>query len=66
METTKKQSTIDNKVNKGYKDPTKTGPLSYRDLRELNNRLSDEACLAIIQNGNMEEIDKLITCKDYL
>lgn len=32
----------------------------------LNNRLSDEACLAIIQNGNMEEIDKLITCKDYL
>lgn len=32
----------------------------------LNNKLSDEACLAIIQNGNMEEIDKLITCQDYL
>lgn len=32
----------------------------------LNNRLSDKACLAIIQNGNMEEIDQLITCQDSL
>lgn len=39
----KKQPTIEDKVNAGYIDLTKTGPISYRELQRLNGSLPQES-----------------------
>ena len=39
----KKQPTIEDKVNAGYIDLTKTGPISYRELQMLNGSLPQES-----------------------
>ena len=39
----KGKSTIENKVNAGYIDLTKTGPISYRELQMLNGGLPQES-----------------------
>lgn len=39
----KEKSTIENKVNAGYIDLTKTGPISYRELQMLNGGLPQES-----------------------
>lgn len=39
----KKQPTIEDKINAGYIDLTKTGPVSYRELQMLNGGLSQES-----------------------
>lgn len=39
----KKQPTIEDKVNAGYIDLTKTGPVSYRELQMLNGSLPQES-----------------------
>lgn len=38
-----KQPTIEDKVNAGYIDLTKTGPISYRELQRLNGSLPQES-----------------------
>ena len=38
-----KQPTIEDKVNSGYIDLTKTGPISYRELQRLNGSLPQES-----------------------
>lgn len=43
MARTKKQPTIEDRVKAGYIDLTKTGPLSYRQLRQLNSGLPQES-----------------------
>lgn len=43
MARTKKQPTIEDRVEAGYIDLTKTGPLSYRQLRQLNSGLPQES-----------------------
>lgn len=39
----KKQPTIEDKINAGYIDLTKTGPVSYRELQMLNGSLPQES-----------------------
>ena len=39
----KKQPTIEDRVKAGYIDLTKTGPLSYNEIRRLNNTLPEDA-----------------------
>lgn len=45
MARTKKQPTIEDRVKAGYIDLTKTGPLSYRQLRQLNSGLPQESAV---------------------
>ena len=45
MARTKKQPTIEDRVEAGYIDLTKTGPLSYRQLRQLNSGLPQESAV---------------------
>lgn len=45
MARTKKQPTIEDRVEAGYIDLTKTGPLSYRQLRQLNSGLPQESTI---------------------
>lgn len=39
----KKQPTIEDRINNGYIDLTKTGPVSYRELQRLNGSLPQES-----------------------
>lgn len=56
MERTKKQPTIEDKVEAGYIDLTKTGPLSYRELRSLNNGLPEESVVNAQRPDNIGAI----------
>lgn len=50
----KKKQSIEDKIGKRYVDLTKTGPLSYRELRTLNNNLPEESELnAQYPSGNV-------------
>lgn len=56
MARTKKQPTIEDKVEAGYIDLTKTGPLSYRELRSLNNGLPEESVVNAQRPDNIGAI----------
>lgn len=56
MTRTKKQPTIEDRVEAGYIDLTKTGPLSYRELRSLNNGLPEESIVNAQRPDNIGAI----------
>lgn len=56
MARTKKQPTIEDRVESGYIDLTKTGPLSYRELRRLNNGLPEESVVNAQRPDNIGAI----------
>lgn len=56
MARTKKQPTIEDRVEAGYIDLTKTGPLSYRELRSLNNGLPEESVVNAQRPDNIGAI----------
>ena len=49
MARAKKQPTIEDRVKGQYIDLTETGPLSYRELRSLNNSLPEESPINAIR-----------------
>lgn len=55
----KKQPTIEGRVKAGYIDLTKTGPLSYRELRSLNNGLPEESVVNAQRPDNIGVITAL-------
>lgn len=59
MKKTKKQPTIEDRVKAGYIDLTKTGPLSYRELRSLNNGLPEESVVNAQRPDNIGVITAL-------
>ena len=59
MARTKKQPTIEDRVEAGYIDLTKTGPLSYRELRSLNNGLPEESVVNAQRPNNIGVITAL-------
>lgn len=59
MGKTKKQPTIEGRVKAGYIDLTKTGPLSYRELRSLNNGLPEESVVNAQRPDNIGVITAL-------
>lgn len=47
-----KKLSIEDKVNTGYIDLTKTGPVSYRELRQANNALPEESFANALNSDN--------------